>query len=129
MWTSTFSMCCWFKKNRLFQILYLIFLTLFLAIDITNFRFIYFRLRILSRLLKLEKLKAIFGWVDNTQYNLLSGLASWFYFQALEKDIVDLVRPHSEFEPATRVHEAAMLLFIKEDYTELIRKYLIEKGF
>jgi len=48
---------------------------------------------------------------------------------ALEKDLIELVRPHVDFDPATRVHEQARFIMIKGLHKDLITNFLQQKGF
>ena len=48
---------------------------------------------------------------------------------ALEKDLIELVRPLMTFDPATRVHEVTRTVFIKGDHGDIIKDFLLRKGF
>lgn len=48
---------------------------------------------------------------------------------ALEKELVEVVRPSLLFDPATRVNEAAQTIWIKGMHKDAIESYLHEMGF
>ena len=53
----------------------------------------------------------------------------YLIFQALHKELVELVRPTLSFDPATRVHESTRTIMIKGLHKEMIIKFLQDKGF
>ncbi|XP_077968043.1 large ribosomal subunit protein mL49-like isoform X2 [Styela clava] len=48
---------------------------------------------------------------------------------ALEKELIELVQPQLDYDPATRVHELTQSIWIKGVHEDIITKYLYDLGF
>ncbi|CAK8695133.1 unnamed protein product [Clavelina lepadiformis] len=48
---------------------------------------------------------------------------------AFERDLIGIIHPYLDFDPATRVHEVAGIVSVKGNFKAVITQYLREKGF
>ena len=63
----------------------------------------------------------------NVNFTLIENIEGDIW--AFEKELIELIKPLMIYDPATQVHEVKRSVVIKGNFADLIKNFLLEKGF